>query len=1213
MKKISILFCFVFVTMAFGQTDFKQIVPPNPNVASLFKSVVTPVSEYSGLPNVSVPLYTMTEGGISIPVSISYATGGIQVTEEASTVGLGWALNVGGAITRSVNGLDDFVTGFGYYYNDKRHPNLPPERDPINGAWNPDTHPFVSSLNPLNGMEEICLFPTGLNDTPTDYNLLPRSGAVYNDRDYLPDMFYFNFNGYSGSFVFENDGGIKLLNKKGIRVRTIGPGTGTPDFEISTEDGMVYEFSVRTITRYPNGANIADIVSAWHLKRVTDIYGNIAEFDYDTSGKNRPFRSFTQTYAATTGGSSAPSYSYDVFPGPITESTNVFLTHIGLYKSDGIKTQELKMNYSAPGVRKDMPSSYLESIEILNSREEVVNTYDFSYCYFGTEKNYDYRNISLANGDYGQEIAALDNNYPDLNLRLRLDAVTENNISTHSFEYFNESFVPNKTYMGQDYWGFYNGAYNRDIFIPYIYSHVSQYSIFDQEKKAKRLPSENFAKIFSLKKIHYPTKGSTEFDYELNTYDDNGNFNDAPIPAVPISKRASRVSAAEKDTIVDEISIEPNRFGVLKLTFNVTFTGWSTSFNNGQYANSKPQRPNWQEKFYVEFTDVNGNLMRPRFTIPSDNLDWDNVTVEQNLNYGAVINYTWSEEWRYDVNTQFKLTDDEYKIKAFFDSDNGLYYGSADIKAEWEDVDVSADKQYSIGGGLRVASITDYDNDGSVVTKRNYDYHYKDTLTDGTVVEKSYGKIKTLPNFAIHQIAVLDLAIKKYSDQDVYGALPVTIGSATSHNVFSKDHGSYVGYDQVTITQEGNSGDNGKTVKYFHNQSDHFRSLAPIDYEDSYHKFPPIRVPHNGLLKKQEEYKRVGDNYVLISETKNDYRINGIEDNQFNLFRLYENTDRVISASKELPVYVVAEAGATYWFCDAMKFQLYPYYSNVIQQVGTTQTIWDANGSNPLTTVQEFEYNNSSHYQRTLSRLTNSKGEEVITRTYYPIDAALPNSLGAPELSSNEIQLFGRLRSPSVYRIAEPIQTETTVNGQKTIQRTYYQDWDGDESVLSDNIWPGSVRTLKGTFDAVENPMENRLNYHRYDTYGNPLEVSKEQGVKIAYLWGYRHQYPVAKIENATYDQVLATGVDLTVINDVSKTDAEIRAELQKVRDGLPNAMVTSYTYIPLIGVTSVTDARGYTMYYSYDAHNRLKEVRDGDNHLVSDYQYHYQGENDQQ
>ncbi len=49
------------------------------------------------------------------------------------------------------------------------------------------------------------------------------------------------------------------------------------------------------------------------------------------------------------------------------------------------------------------------------------------------------------------------------------------------------------------------------------------------------------------------------------------------------------------------------------------------------------------------------------------------------------------------------------------------------------------------------------------------------------------------------------------------------------------------------------------------------------------------------------------------------------------------------------------------------------------------------------------------------------------------------------------------------------------------------------------------------------NPLDARLQFNRYDSSGNPLELQKTNDVDEVYLWGYNGQYPVAKILNTTY------------------------------------------------------------------------------------------------
>ena len=56
--------------------------------------------------------------------------------------------------------------------------------------------------------------------------------------------------------------------------------------------------------------------------------------------------------------------------------------------------------------------------------------------------------------------------------------------------------------------------------------------------------------------------------------------------------------------------------------------------------------------------------------------------------------------------------------------------------------------------------------------------------------------------------------------------------------------------------------------------------------------------------------------------------------------------------------------------------------------------------------------------------------------------------------------------------------------------------------------------------------------------------------------------------------------------------------------------MVTTYTYDPLIGITSMTNPKGYTISYEYDEFNRLKHVKDQNGNLLSKNEYKYATQN---
>lgn len=103
------------------------------------------------------------------------------------------------------------------------------------------------------------------------------------------------------------------------------------------------------------------------------------------------------------------------------------------------------------------------------------------------------------------------------------------------------------------------------------------------------------------------------------------------------------------------------------------------------------------------------------------------------------------------------------------------------------------------------------------------------------------------------------------------------------------------------------------------------------------------------------------------------------------------------------------------------------------------------------------------------------------------------------------------------------------------------------------------------------------------------------------YLWGADRLMPVAEIKNADAHSVRALlGYDPKDAPD----DPDIQNKITMLRRQLPDAMITSYTYTPYLGVTSITDPAAKTTYYDYDWQKRLIRVRDMDGQTVSRYYY---------
>ena len=110
---VTVLYCGII----FGQSgnnptihkELPNLIPPSPTVAALMKFQETNVNNYTGTPDVSIPLYSSAtlSKDISLNIALKYNSSSSAVDERASDVGLGWSLFAGGTISRTVRNIPD--------------------------------------------------------------------------------------------------------------------------------------------------------------------------------------------------------------------------------------------------------------------------------------------------------------------------------------------------------------------------------------------------------------------------------------------------------------------------------------------------------------------------------------------------------------------------------------------------------------------------------------------------------------------------------------------------------------------------------------------------------------------------------------------------------------------------------------------------------------------------------------------------------------------------------------------------------------------------------------------------------------------------------------------------------------------------------------------------------------------------------------------------
>jgi YD repeat-containing protein len=117
-------------------------------------------------------------------------------------------------------------------------------------------------------------------------------------------------------------------------------------------------------------------------------------------------------------------------------------------------------------------------------------------------------------------------------------------------------------------------------------------------------------------------------------------------------------------------------------------------------------------------------------------------------------------------------------------------------------------------------------------------------------------------------------------------------------------------------------------------------------------------------------------------------------------------------------------------------------------------------------------------------------------------------------------------------------------------------------------------------------------------------------------LYSYYGKYPVAKIEGAYINpnifQLLGFNISSLVGGNVEyytkwlTNHTQINNSLANIRTSYPNHMVTTYTYKPFFGIYSITDPKGFTMYYDYDGDGNQTSTRDNFSNIISTNNYHF-------
>ncbi|HTF16563.1 MAG TPA: hypothetical protein VK658_00750 [Chryseolinea sp.] len=1082
------------------------------------KYIDYPVGTYSGTTPISIPIYEIESGDITMPIVLNYHSGGVIVGDEASWVGLNWSLSAPGVINQQIRGTDDFSN------NGLLGINTPPMIDLTCGS------PVLPNPSVPDGANGFCAGHESIGNISEARSTHPTVGGqiIQNDGrysldafDWEPDLFTFSFSGYAGQFIFDQNGKPYMLEQQNL---LIDERLEEEDlWKITTSQGLVYTFSRSEIE-----TNLTvKVGESWYLTKIASTSGSQeVTFQYDELPTVGTHKDFSFSHAVTMSGNSDPL-------GLGSNAREQRRMYAPVYlKTITFDGGRIEFDRNLDGREDLQGEQYLQYIRIYSQQNGLVKEYELEMEYLEA--------IEMAPNPLVTYATPEDRDFDYK--RLILKSISERGGSTvlkTEFEYDNTS-LPQKTSFARDFWGYYNGKANGTL-LPSLKKAIAMFGttvLYNLQGADRRASTD--AKAGVLTSIKYPTGGSTSFEYELNSYANE----EAQLIEKSYSTRkqvyietGGQENVFSDPPIIAETSLEQIQTGFIEISADC------------QSCSGLPS---------PSYIRIKSNNL-PVSSISLNNLSatYPSQTTEQSSGgfYSLFFRASLSTFLTAGGNLEF-----------YIDSPDQGRYNIRLIVRKNELVTQTR----TLGGGLRLAKKTDADPLGvSMVTRLLYEDE-----------QGSWGKIMRSPQF--YRTVPIPESPNTYVLQFASSSVTQPAGSA----------GGNVGYSKVVILH-GANGEFGKAEHFYHNVADqvfeHFIRPPSIP-----------AVPHelNGRLGKVAIYAFEDNNYKLLKEEINVYEL----------------------GLKVLVKCIAREGATSIGFGNVIeRLHYYPFYSSWVRLKRTESISYD---NNTLSLVKNFGYNEIAsfssgaiyvvpsaipasewpvHFNPRKISTTFRDGSIQEVRFNYPNDYLTPSS-SIQQLLQHNIDDIA---------IEEAVYRNDLLTKLNTKTFAYNSDLDklnlcGVGEIVIANAIDNYTSSADGaTFDSRVKEMSK---VYEFDSRGNPLEVSRSNDVHTVFIYGFGERLPIARIVDATLSDVtsILSAGDLAALKGSSLSDAQISTLVDQIRLALPRSQVTTYTYVPGVGINSTTDPNNMTTYYEYDDFGRLKLVRDHNGNILTTYKYHY-------
>ncbi len=1041
MRRFCIIIAFnIYICNLSAQTFSSQesFIPPAPEAAAFGKYGDVPVSHYSGVPSINIPLYSVKARDIDLPLSLSYHASGNRVSDEASWVGLGWTLNAGGMITRVIRGYDDFAQ-----YETKCEPPFSYSQLGENLKTPDDFSSGESPYDYLGTGIEYYFNKTSAN-TPGDGDEFCEQ--LFNDNgqkfDTEPDLFTFQAGAYSGKFVLNQQLECIPLDAHNVRIELVEL-PGNVGFQIITPDGMKYYFGLESITRQktysisgsyifdednPNGTSPmgctfpSEHVSTWLLDKIVSYNQDSLVFSYEknSSNKIKPIMGCTggqDMVLFTCGGNLTTKNNLpcSYFESPVNHDKEILNKNEIWY--DQVYLKEIshrygKVEFISSNNRDDLENGKrLDSIKIYRN-SSLYKVFALNYNYFvspavPTENRWDTRpelNIGL---DFNAN-----------HKRLKLLSVQDvglgssNAIPPHTFEY-DPTPLPPKTSFSVDYWGFANGPegnnYNTSFIGEQGIEYYDCYSTkrYVQVPGAVKNPNEKFTKAGVLQKVIYPTGGYTSLKYESNEY------SNLRVPFVRNGLGKANLSfisqPGETGKYQQFVITDERPDNNVNVEFNLV---WSLAHANclnlcGQgSSNCINDQLTGGIGFVIKILDGEANLIK----------EW-----YYNESEVAIENVYCPSSFNFELQDVLTLIPGIYQLEIIPSCASFGNVMPENILCLM--ADLSWDKykavEFLTGPGVRVKETIDFDPIEGNAQVKTYEYG------PGILFNEPH-------NYSIATIKSAQGPCGGLVTENTHSVLKLT---SSSHLPLSNNYaGNYIGYDQVTT----HYADNGKIERTFRNFEENNLLTEPLATG-----LPIFYNMGNGQLKLEVVYREDGSK---VKETTNSYA--PLDINKFNWiwgYKIHDIAHWNITGYPNLT-------------CDlAYELKLF-FYATVPQWhklASKHEKFYDDNGLDAVNKITTYEYNDSGtdpNYLISSEQFNNSNGDVNRMEYKYPVDFG-----------------YTFMTDPGIHYISPVIEQTRKVNGivVSGSRTTYNSNISGCSGCIVPHeiyIREGSIWDLQGTF-----------------------------------------------------------------------------------------------------------------------------------------------------